>query len=135
MVVGARTGSCSAFCVPADPTAVTADALVQWFEISPWQPFLTSCTPFPCPMLCDWVGTRLVMWVPSVRLGYFSNGNAVQAKRVESTCTSTATSASADACSWRQWWIEPSATGAVDYYAYDEADHPVDIAPGTLWYT
>eukprot|EP00752_Nemacystus_decipiens_P017485 g15676.t2 len=64
-----------------------------------------------------------------------SNGNSVLAKRVESTCTTSATSASADACSWRQWWIEPESSVALDYYAFAEADHPVDIPPSTLWYT
>lgn len=87
-------------------------------------------------MLVIW-WNRLTAGVGIGALGtyYFSNGNAVQAKRVESTCTGSATSASADACSWRQWWIEPASAGALDYYAYNEADHPVDIAPGTLWYT
>ncbi|CAN0385283.1 unnamed protein product [Ectocarpus fasciculatus] len=63
-----------------------------------------------------------------------SNGKAVVATRVDTTCATTA-STGADACSWRQWWIEPSSSGTVSYFAYDEADHPVDIAAGALWYT
>lgn len=69
---------------------------------------------------------------------YFSNGVAVLATRVDSTCstTSTVTSASPEACSWRQWWIEEApSNGGLQYYAFDEASHPVDIAAGTLWYT
>eukprot|EP00903_Cladosiphon_okamuranus_P015356 g14182.t1 len=66
-----------------------------------------------------------------------SNGNAVRAKRVDSTCTSTTTvtSAATEACSWRQWLVEPASSATLDYYAFDEASHPVDIAPGALWYT
>ncbi|CBJ33995.1 expressed unknown protein [Ectocarpus siliculosus] len=64
-----------------------------------------------------------------------SNGRAVVANRVDSTCATTTTSTGADACSWRQWWIEPSSSGTVSYFTYDEAGHPVDIAAGTLWYT
>lgn len=64
-----------------------------------------------------------------------SNGNAVVAKRVDATCATTTTSTGADACSFRQWWIEPGSSGDLSYFTYDEADHPVDITGAALWYT
>lgn len=59
------------------------------------------------------------------------------ARRIDTTCSNTGavTSASPETCSWRQWWIEPNNTGDYDYYTFDEASHPADIAPGALWYT
>ena len=91
----------------------------------------------PRPMLvagCDAVLflCGLSVYPPSLPCSVFSNGIAVRAKSVESACSGSSTS---DGCTWRQWWVEPESSDAVKYYAFAEADHPVDVAPGTLWYT
>ncbi|CAM9389967.1 unnamed protein product, partial [Hapterophycus canaliculatus] len=63
------------------------------------------------------------------------NENLIRAKRINDTECADATSA--DGCSWRQWWIDSSSESgdALVYYTFDDADHPVDIASGILWYT
>ncbi|CAM9326134.1 unnamed protein product [Ascophyllum nodosum] len=67
-----------------------------------------------------------------------SNGNTLAANWTNGGCPSpseTGTSTDGD-CSWREWRIMPGDDNldAHEYFTFDEADHPVDIARGIQWY-
>lgn len=70
-----------------------------------------------------------------------SNGNKVESYDVAADCTSTSMSTST--CSFNEWRVRAissslsstSSSAGFDYFAFDEADHPVDIESGRVWYT
>ena len=67
-----------------------------------------------------------------------SNGNTLAANWTTGGCPSpseTGTGADGE-CSWRKWRITPDVgtLDAYEYFTFDEADHPADIAAGILWY-